>query len=174
MDVQVEGSVSAIETAFHVTMGVYQHPTENRTFYAPDREPTAGSALRAVAHFGLGQLLDPASHVRQEERLRAGPRRRSRDTRLARHHRLRPVGFFLGQRHARRLLRRNALTGAGQNLGLLEYAGTDLADLTTYFTNVGQTNNVPITLLSTDGTSTSCVYSAEAAATATTPSRHST
>lgn len=21
-------------------MGVYQHPTENRTFYAPDREPT--------------------------------------------------------------------------------------------------------------------------------------
>ncbi len=52
-----------------------------------------------------------------------------------------------------------ALTGAGQNLGLLEYHGTDLADLNTYFTNVGQTNNVPITLLSTDGTSTSCVDS---------------
>ena len=52
-----------------------------------------------------------------------------------------------------------ALTGAGQNLGLFEYAGTDLADLTTYFANVGQTNNVPITLLSTDGTSTSCVDS---------------
>jgi kumamolisin len=52
-----------------------------------------------------------------------------------------------------------ALTGAGQNLGLFEYLGTDLADLTTYYTNVGQTNNVPITLLSTDGTSTSCVDS---------------
>jgi subtilase family serine protease len=50
-----------------------------------------------------------------------------------------------------------ALTGAGQNLGLLEFLGTDLTDLTTYFKNVGQTNNVPITLLSTDGTSTSCV-----------------
>jgi kumamolisin len=50
-----------------------------------------------------------------------------------------------------------ALTGAGQNLGLFEYLGTDLADLTTYYKNVGQTNNVPITLLSTDGTSTSCV-----------------
>jgi kumamolisin len=50
-----------------------------------------------------------------------------------------------------------ALTGAGQNLGLFEYEGTDLADLTTYFKNVGQTNNVPVTLLSTDGTSTSCV-----------------
>ena len=51
------------------------------------------------------------------------------------------------------------LTGAGQNLGLLEYVGTDLDDLTTYFKNVGQTNTVPITLVSTDGTSTSCVYS---------------
>jgi kumamolisin len=51
-----------------------------------------------------------------------------------------------------------ALTGVGQNLGLLEYYGTDLADLNTYFSNVHQTNNVPITLLSTDGTSTSCVY----------------
>lgn len=52
-----------------------------------------------------------------------------------------------------------ALTGAGQNLGLLEYLGTDLADLKTYYKNVGQTNHVPITLLSTDGTSTSCVDS---------------
>ena len=49
-----------------------------------------------------------------------------------------------------------ALTGAGQNLGLLEYVGTDLADLNTYYKNVGQTNNVPITLLSMDGTSTIC------------------
>jgi hypothetical protein len=53
---------------------------------------------------------------------------------------------------------------------LFEYLGTDLADLTTYFKNVGQTNNVPITLLSTDGTSTSCVYSGAA----TTPNRRST
>jgi kumamolisin len=50
-----------------------------------------------------------------------------------------------------------SLTGSGQSLGLLEYYGTDLADLTTYFTNAHQTNNVPVTLLSTDGTSTSCL-----------------
>src|SRR5579863_3615458 len=40
MDVQLTASVAAVERAFHVTMGVYQHPTEHRTFYAPDREPT--------------------------------------------------------------------------------------------------------------------------------------
>ncbi len=50
-----------------------------------------------------------------------------------------------------------SLTGSGQSLGLLEYYGTDLADLSTYYSNAGQTNNVPVTLLSTDGTSTSCV-----------------
>jgi kumamolisin len=52
-----------------------------------------------------------------------------------------------------------SLTGAGQSLGLLEFEGTDLADLKTYFSNVHQVNAVPITLLSTDGTTTSCVYS---------------
>jgi len=49
-----------------------------------------------------------------------------------------------------------ALTGAGQNLGLLEFLGTDLADLKHVLQEWGQTNTVPITLLSTDGTSTSC------------------
>src|ERR1700679_2318662 len=31
--VQMQGSVGAIEKAFHVSMNVYQHPTENRTFF---------------------------------------------------------------------------------------------------------------------------------------------
>src|ERR1035438_7997574 len=52
------------------------------------------------------------------------------------------------------------LTGAGQSVGLLEYVGTDLADLATYYKNAHQTLTVPITVLSTDGTSTSCFASA--------------
>ncbi len=39
MDVQAEGSVATSRRAFHLSMDVYQHPTENRTFFAPDREP---------------------------------------------------------------------------------------------------------------------------------------
>ncbi len=42
MDIQLSGSVTSIEAAFNVSLGMYQHPTENRTFYAPDREPTMG------------------------------------------------------------------------------------------------------------------------------------
>src|SRR5271170_1493576 len=39
-DVQLTGSVKSIEAAFHITLGLYHDPTENRDFYAPDREPT--------------------------------------------------------------------------------------------------------------------------------------
>ena len=67
-----------------------------------------------------------------------------------------PSASFLGSDMRAAYYGNGPLTGAGQNLGLLEYYGTDLADLNTYFKNIGQTNNVPITLLSTDGTSTSC------------------
>ena len=40
MNLRVSGSVANIEKAVNVTMGLYQHPTESRIFFAPDREPT--------------------------------------------------------------------------------------------------------------------------------------
>ena len=40
MNVEIKGPVSAVQAAFHVNMHTYQHPTERRVFYAPDREPT--------------------------------------------------------------------------------------------------------------------------------------
>ncbi|HVO68456.1 MAG TPA: hypothetical protein VMT24_00335, partial [Aggregatilineaceae bacterium] len=50
------------------------------------------------------------------------------------------------------------LTGSGQHVGLLEYYGANLSDLNTYYANVHQTNSVPVNLISTDGTSTTCNY----------------
>jgi xanthomonalisin len=43
MNLDVTGPVANVEAAFHLTMGTYQHPTGNRTFFAPDREPTPSS-----------------------------------------------------------------------------------------------------------------------------------
>jgi hypothetical protein len=51
-----------------------------------------------------------------------------------------------------------ALTGSGQNIGLLEYAGFDIADVNTYYKNAGQTRTAAVTGISTDGTSLSCLY----------------
>jgi len=150
LNVDIEGPVASVEEAFHVTMGVYRHPTENRTFYAPDREPTPDLAVGLWHIAGLDNYSIPRPAL---------VRRNSNVTPEATTGSC-PSASFCGSDMRAAYYGGTALTGAGQSLGLLEYAGTDLADLNTYYTNAGQTNTVPITLLSTDGTSTSCLASA--------------
>jgi kumamolisin len=158
-DVQIKGTVSAVETAFHLIMGTYQHPTEDRTFYAPDREPTTNLSFPLWHISGLDNYSIPHPMlVKRSDYAKA----HGIDPEAAVSHATTgsgPSASFLGSDMRAAYYGGTALTGAGQNLGLFEYLGTDLTDLTTYFKNAGQTNNVPITLLSTDGTSTSCVYS---------------
>ena len=36
----VSGTVADIQSAFNVNLLIYQHPTEDRTFYAPDVDPS--------------------------------------------------------------------------------------------------------------------------------------
>jgi len=149
MNVDVKSSVASIEKNFHVTLGVYQHPTENRTFYAPDREPTVDLPFQLWHISGLDNYSIPIplvrhrnnSHVKSNATTGSGP-----------------SASFLGS-DMRAAYYGGSLTGSGQSLGLLEYYGTNLADLNTYYANAKQTNSVPVTLLSTDGTSTSCLAS---------------
>jgi kumamolisin len=49
-----------------------------------------------------------------------------------------------------------ALTGSGQSIGLLEFAGYNIADVDTYFNKVGQTRKAAVTGVKTDGSSLSC------------------
>jgi kumamolisin len=158
MEVQVKGPVSAIEAAFHVNLMTYQHPTENRVFFGPDREPTTDLAFALWHISGLDNYSIPHPlYVTKSDYAKAhgiNPSQiRNATTGSG------PSASFLGSDMRAAYYGGTALTGAGQNLGLFEFLGTDLADLTTYYKNVHQTNSVPITLLSTDGTSTSCVDS---------------
>jgi subtilase family serine protease len=157
MDVQVKGHVSAIEHAFHVKMRTYRHPTENRTFYAPDREPTTSLQFPLWHISGMDNYSIPHPLFVKKSDYANAHGIKPADVVPYATTGSGPSASFLGSDMRAAYYGGTALTGAGQNLGLFEYAGTDLADLTTYFTNIGQTNNVPITLLSTDGTSTSCV-----------------
>ncbi|GLQ46671.1 pseudomonapepsin [Dyella lipolytica] len=159
MDVQVVGPVSAIEAAFNVKMRTYQHDTENRVFYSPDREPVTGLAIPLWHVSGLDNYSIPHPMLVKKTDY-AMAHGISADAVVS--HATTgsgPSASFLGS-DMRAAYYGGTLTGTGQNLGLFEYYGTDLADLTTYYNNVHQTNNVPVTLLSTDGTSTSCLYSA--------------
>ena len=146
MDVQLKGSVAAIETALHVTMGIYQHPTENRTFFAPDREPTVDLPFSLWHISGLDNYSIPR------------PLYRHRDSRVIPNvvKGSCPSGYYCGSDMRAAYLGTSSLTGTGQNIALLELAGTDLADLTTYYKNVAQTEPYTPTLISTGGFSTAC------------------
>jgi len=156
MDVQIKGPVSAVETAFHVNMRVYNHPTEARTFYSPDREPVMDLNIPLWHVSGLDNYSLPHPLVVKKSDYAAA--HGIEPDAVVKHATTGsgPSASFLGSDMRAAYYGTGSLTGAGQNLGLWEYEGTDLADLTTYFKNVGQTNNVPVTLLSVDGTKTSC------------------
>lgn len=146
VNLEVAAPASIVEQVFHVTMGLYQHPIENRAFFAPDREPTPNFNVQFWHISGLDNYSIPRPLFVHHA---AHPQNSNATTGSG------PGASFLGS-DMRAAYYGGSLTGSGQSLGLLEFVGTDLSDLNTYYANVHQTNSVPITLLSTDGTSTSC------------------
>ena len=156
MDLQVQGTVDKVEKAFNVTMRNYKHPTENRTFFSPDREPSTDMAVKLWHVSGMDNFSIPKpKYVKRTDY--AAAHGISPDA-VVTHATTGsgPSASFLGSDMRAAYYGGTTLTGAGQHVALFEYYGTDLADLTTYYKNIGQTNKVPVTLISTDGTSTSC------------------
>jgi subtilase family serine protease len=150
LNIDVTGSVGTIEKAFHVNLNIYQHPSENRVFYAPDREPTLDSPVQLWHISGLDNYSIPRPNLSRRDATEAQNAGSNATTGSG------PSASFLGSDMRAAYYGTGSLTGTGQSVGLLEYYGTDLADLTTYYKNVKQTNNVPITLTSVDGTPTTC------------------
>ena len=148
LNVEVVGAVAQIENAFHIKMNLYKHPDEARNFYAPDREPTVDLPFALWHVSGLDNFSIPKP---------AGLNKRT-GSQPAATTGSGPSASFLGS-DMRAAYYTGSLTGTGQSVGLFEFEGVDLADVNTYYSNVHQTNNVPITLTSTDGTSTSCLAS---------------
>lgn len=150
MIVDVTGAASQIEQAFHLTLGLYQHPTEPRTFFAPDREPTANLAVALWHVTGLDNfsIPRPASLGRQ-------PTGGGKTTGSG------PSGYFLGSDMRAAYYGASALTGTGQSVGLVEFAGFNVNDVLTYFSQVGQKLTVSVLGVSTDGSSLSCTGSCD-------------
>jgi subtilase family serine protease len=145
MIVDVVGPAANIERAFHITLGVYQHPTEGRTFYAPDQEPTADLPFPLWHITGLDNFSIP-----RPASLRRVPQAKGGTTGSG------PSGYFIGSDMRAAYYGGTALTGAGQSVGLLEFAGYNIKDVNTYFIKVGQAKTVSVMGVSTDGSSLSC------------------
>src|SRR5579871_3442285 len=59
MIVDVKGTVPVLEKALHVTMLSYQHPIENRTFFAPNADATLDLSVPVLGISGLDNYALP-------------------------------------------------------------------------------------------------------------------
>ncbi len=142
----VSGSVQNIERAFGVVMAEYQHPTEPRTFYSPDREPAPSLAVPLWHIAGLDNFSIP--HPMSLRRADSDAKGNTTGSG--------PSGYFIGSDMRAAYYGGSSLTGTGQSVGLLEFAGYNMADVTNYFSQVRQPLNVAVKGVSTDGSSLSC------------------
>jgi hypothetical protein len=140
MVLDVSGAVPDIENAFQVTMKVYQHPTESRTFYSPDVEPTVDASVPILSLQGLNNYvlphpmyhIIPASNVQPEGG--SAPNN----------------GGYMGQDFRNAYLPGVTLKGTGQVVGLLQFDGYNRSDITTYEGLAGLPN-VPLITELLDG-----------------------
>jgi subtilase family serine protease len=147
--VDVEASAATIENAFHVTLGLYQHPTESRTFYAPDREPSLDLGVSLLHISSLDNFTIPQSKLVRSSQAGLQPPS-AKPTGSG------PGGQFVGSDMRAAYYGSGPLDGTGQSVGLFEFAGYEVSDVKTYFKNLKQPLNVPIKGVSLNGVSLSC------------------
>ena len=127
----VSGSAATVEKAFHVTLRVYQHPTENRTFYAPDTEPSIDFSVPILHVSGLDNfsIPQPASLKKNPLNNRvpgAVPAAGSG-----------PGNSFMGKDFRAAYAPGVTLDGSGQQVGLLEFDGYLSSAITAYEQQAG-------------------------------------
>ena len=145
----VEGSVQTIQNAFGVRMGLYHHRNKAGVFYAPDREPRMDIAQPVLHISGLDNAQLPVAHsASRSERIR--PQTNGSG----------PNGNFTAGDMREAYYGGTALTGAGQTVGLVAFAGFNITDIKAYFAALGQSLAVPVTGISVDGTSLTCTLPA--------------
>jgi subtilase family serine protease len=141
----VNGSVADIERTFHVTMRVYQHPTESRTFFAPDAEPSLDLAVPLAGIGGLNNFFVP--HPGGSPRTASVPAASAQPGGGSG-----PGGAYWGSDFRAAYAPGVSLTGSGQVVGLLELDGYYTNDIISYETQAG-VPNIPLTNVLVDGAS---------------------
>ena len=140
--VDISGSAGQVEAALHVKMGLYQHPTESRTFYSPDREPSLALAVPVSHIAGLNDYSIPHPRL---VRAAMKPLARGNVTGSG------PDGSYRPSDLRAAYYGGSALTGSGQSVGVLEFGGYEMADVTG--DEGGVSYSVPIVNVPVDGAS---------------------
>jgi hypothetical protein len=121
----VSGSVVDIERAFNLKLLVYTHPTEARTFYAPDVEPSLDLAVRVLSLSGLNNYALPRPRAQRmtpiQQSSKSAPLLGSG-----------PGGTYMGNDFRQAYAPNVTLDGSGQAVGLVEFDGFYSKDISTY------------------------------------------
>jgi subtilase family serine protease len=142
--VAVEGSVETVNRAFNVKVNNYRHPTEARTFYSPDREPTAvGLSVRLLQITGMTNYVLP--HPMLRHKVAATNASGSG-----------PSGEYLPSDMRAAYYGNGPLTGAGQSIGIFSFDGYLASDVQLYYSKTGMSSTVPINNVLVGGFSGAC------------------
>jgi subtilase family serine protease len=122
----VKASVADVERVFHVTMRLYQHPTEARTFCAPDVEPSVDLQVPILYIGGMDGYVLPR-RVKSQPMTAAGEGTKPFEGGSG------PKGTFMAEDIRKAYLEGvTNLTGNGQTVGLLEYSAFYSAPIASY------------------------------------------
>ena len=131
---EVSGTVADVERAFQVNLHLYQHPREQRTFFAPDAEPSVDAGTPILDVSGLNNYVLPRpkfhrpSPTNGPAKVGTGPGGRGfmgKDFRTA---------YAIGVTN----------TGAGQSVALVEFDGYYSGDIITYQNYAHITNTIQL------------------------------
>jgi xanthomonalisin len=143
--VNVAAPVDTVNRAFGVQVSNYKHPSEDRTFFAPDREPTTfGLGVQLLHVGGLDNFTQPQTHLKQS----SVPMPHAGGSG--------PSGQFLPSDMRAAYYGNGALTGAGQSIGIFSFEGYNLSDVTLFYQKTGMTSTVPINNVLVNGFSGAC------------------
>ena len=139
----VRGAVTDIEKAFQVSIYLYEHPTEARAFYSPNVNPTLRTAVPVLSIHGLDNYSIPRPNHKV--------RRLSQTGTLIPNSGSGPGGAYRGNDFRAAYVPGTLLTGAGQNVGLLQFDGYNANDIASYIAQAGISTSVVLTNIPIDG-----------------------
>jgi len=147
--VDVEAPVDTINRALHIKLGNYRHPTENRNFFAPDREPTVDLGVSLLKITGLTNVSLPHNHMLRgtiSQQIKA----------LAHAEGSGPSGNYVPSDIRAAYYGSGSLNGAGQVVAVFSFEGYKAADLTLFYNQTGTTSSVPVKNVLVNGFSGTC------------------
>jgi hypothetical protein len=119
----VSASVADIRRVFHANINVYQHPAENRTFYAPDTAPTTDLGVPILTIKGLDNFNQPQPDPNRASPAPVAPAPMGGSG---------PGGLYLGTNFRAAYVPGVTLTGTGQTAAVVAFDDYYPSDIAAY------------------------------------------